>query len=64
MEKLALDIYEAAQALSLSPWTLRKWISTGRLRATRLGRRVCVTPEALQELVKSGAATRKKKRSA
>jgi excisionase family DNA binding protein len=54
-DKIALDIQSAANAISVSPWTIRKWISTGRLAATRLGRRVCVTPEALQRLVDEGS---------
>jgi excisionase family DNA binding protein len=53
-DKIALDIESAARAISVSPWTIRKWISTGKLAATRLGRRVCVTPEALQRLVNEG----------
>lgn len=53
-EKIALDIESAAKAISVSPWTIRKWISTGKLAATRLGRRVCVTPEALRKLVEQG----------
>jgi excisionase family DNA binding protein len=53
-EKIALDIDSAAKAISVSPWTIRKWIATGKLAATRLGRRVCVTPEALRRLVAEG----------
>jgi excisionase family DNA binding protein len=53
-EKIALDIDSAAKAISVSPWTIRKWIATGKLAATRLGRRVCVTPEALRKLVAEG----------
>lgn len=56
-EKIALDIDSAAKAISVSPWTIRKWISTGKLAATRLGRRVCVTPEALRKLVAEGSQT-------
>lgn len=54
-EKIALDIDSAAKAISVSPWTIRKWISQGKLAATRLGRRVCVTPQALQKLVNEGS---------
>jgi excisionase family DNA binding protein len=54
-EKIALDIDSAAKAISVSPWTIRKWISQGKLAATRLGRRVCVTPEALRKLVNEGS---------
>jgi excisionase family DNA binding protein len=60
-EKIALDIESAAKAISVSPWTIRKWISQGKLPATRLGRRVCVTPEALQRLVDHGTSERANK---
>jgi len=55
MERLALSIKEAAELVSLSPWTIRKWISQGKLAATKLGRRVCVTPDALRKLVEQGS---------
>ena len=61
-EKMALDIESAAKAISVSPWTIRKWISQGKLAATRLGRRVCVTPEALRRLVDEGSRTKESKR--
>jgi len=54
MERLALSINEAAELISVSPWTIRKWISQRKLAVTRLGRRVCVTPQALRELVEKG----------
>jgi excisionase family DNA binding protein len=60
-ERLALDIQSAAKAISVSPWTIRKWIAVGKLPATRLGRRVCVTPEALRQLVREGSRTKKGK---
>jgi len=58
-ERLALDIESAAKAISVSPWTIRKWISQGKLAATRLGRRVCVTPEALRDFVEQGSGSRR-----
>jgi len=54
MEKLVLSIDEAAAAVSLSPWTIRKYIRLGRIAATRIGRRVLVEPSALKSLVKEG----------
>ena len=59
-DKIALDVESAAKAISVSPWTIRKWISQGKLAATRLGRRVCVTPEALRKLVEQGSRTHSK----
>jgi excisionase family DNA binding protein len=52
--KLALDVTEAARAVSLSPWTIRKWISTGKIKAIHLGRRVMVEPSELKRLVELG----------
>lgn len=57
--KLALSIKNAAHILSLSPWTLRRWIRLGQLKAVRLGRRVLVEPEELERLIASGRKTRK-----
>jgi len=54
MDKLAYSIKEGAEMTSLSPWTLRAWIKQGKLQATRLGRRVVLTPEALRRLVEEG----------
>lgn len=51
MEKIALGIDEAAELISVSPWTIRKWIQQGKLVPTRLGRRVCLTPDALRKFV-------------
>ena len=42
MEQL-LDIAKAAKALSISPWTVRSYIRSGKLRPVRLGRRVLLT---------------------
>jgi excisionase family DNA binding protein len=52
--KLALDVTEAARAVSLSPWTIRKWISTGKIKAIHLGRRVMVELSELERLVELG----------
>ena len=49
--RLALGLKEAAEAIGLSHWQLRKYIREGKLRAVRLGRRVLVEPAELQKLV-------------
>jgi excisionase family DNA binding protein len=59
-KKLALSITNAAHILSLSPWTLRRWIRLGRVRAVRLGSRVLVEPEELERLIASGRKTVRK----
>jgi excisionase family DNA binding protein len=48
---LAISIKDAALALSLSPWTIRKWISKGILPSIRLGRRVLLEPQQLEKLI-------------
>lgn len=63
-KRLALSITNAAEILSLSPWTLRRWISSGRLKAVRLGRRVLVEPKELERLVAVGRKTIRKMRRA
>jgi excisionase family DNA binding protein len=45
------DIKEAANLLSLSPWTLRKWVAAGKLRPVRLGRRVLLEQAELERFV-------------
>jgi len=55
MEPL-LDIGRAAKALSISPWTVRSYIRSGRLRAVRLGRRVLLEAQELRRLVAEAKA--------
>jgi excisionase family DNA binding protein len=50
-EKLLLDIKEVAQRLSISPWTVRRYIYVGRLRVVRLGRRVLIEPSECVRLL-------------
>lgn len=46
-----LSIFDAAHELgSISPWTLRKHVSQGTVRATRLGRRVFVRLEEIERI--------------
>lgn len=53
-QKLVLDIKEAAQALCLSPWTIRRYIADGKLRTVRIGRRVLIEPTELKRIVEAG----------
>ena len=53
-EQLAFSITEAANALSVSPWTIRKWVRDGRLKSTRLGRRVVVERAELLRVLAEG----------
>ena len=52
--RLALGVKEAAEAVGLSHWTIRKFIREGKLRSIRLGKRVLVEPGELARLVEAG----------
>ncbi len=54
MEPLAVSVRDAARLTSLSPVTIRLYIRTGRLDATKVGRRVLVPMDSLQRLVREG----------
>src|SRR5437660_1129126 len=46
-----LSIKTAADLLSISPWTVRSYIKTGKLRPVRLGRRVLLEESELERFV-------------
>ena len=52
--QLLLSINQAADRLSLSPWTLRLWVKSGKLRAVRLGSRVLIEPREIEQLLEAG----------
>ena len=52
--KLLWNVKEAGNALGLSPWTIRRYITDGKLRTVRLGRRVLVEPSECRRLVEAG----------
>jgi excisionase family DNA binding protein len=62
--KLVLDVRQAAHALSISPWTIRRYITDGKLRPIRIGRRVLIEPSELQRLVEAGRKPRMRPRVA
>ncbi len=53
-EKLAMPLNEAAAAIGLSHWTLRKAINSGQLKAMRVGRRILVSPKELERFLNAG----------
>jgi excisionase family DNA binding protein len=57
-EKLTIGLKEAAQTLGLSIWTLKRYVSDGRLACVRIGRRVLVEPGELARLVAEGRRRR------
>jgi excisionase family DNA binding protein len=52
--RLLVTVTEAAKALTVSPWTVRKWIDSGRLRRVKIGRRVGLEPSELERLLSAG----------
>jgi excisionase family DNA binding protein len=56
---LAVDVWEAARILSISPFTIRNYIRDGELKVSHLGRRVVIPVSELQRLLERGAASRK-----
>jgi excisionase family DNA binding protein len=50
MEKL-LSIEKAAEVLSVSPWTIRAWITQGKLASAKLGSRRLVPESEIQRII-------------
>jgi excisionase family DNA binding protein len=53
-----LSVDQSAIYLGLRPRTIRRWIVTGRLPVTRLGRRVLLDKELLDGLIKEKTTLR------
>jgi len=53
-DRMAFDLPAAAVAVSLSVSGLRKLIAAGKLRDTRVGRRVLIRRKSLAELLDRG----------
>jgi excisionase family DNA binding protein len=51
------DVKSAAQALAVSPWTIRAYIRDGKLTPVRLGRLVRIAEEELQRFVAQAGGT-------
>ena len=49
-----MSVKEAAGLLGISHWTVRSYIRDGRLKPVRLGRRVLLSEEELERLVRAG----------
>ena len=48
------DVNSAADLLSLSPWTIRSYVRTGKLQPVRIGRRVLFEVRELERIVAEG----------
>jgi excisionase family DNA binding protein len=52
MMYLLLNVEEAAKRLGgVSRWSIYSWMSTGRLKKTKIGRRVMIAENDLQDFV-------------
>jgi excisionase family DNA binding protein len=49
-----LSIDRAAELLGISPWTVRRWITTRKLAPVRLGRRLLIEPREVERLIEEG----------
>ncbi len=54
MERLAVDVREAGRLLSISPYTVRSYIRSGRIRAVKVGARVIVPVEEIHRVAREG----------
>ncbi len=52
-----LDLKAASSMLSISIWTLRKWVAAGKVRPIRLGRRVLLEESELERFVAEARGT-------
>jgi len=48
------NIDQTAETLGISPWTVRSYIKTGKLKPVRLGRRVLIEEAELERFVADG----------
>jgi excisionase family DNA binding protein len=58
--KLLWNVKEAGTALGISPWTIRRYISDGKLQTVRLGRRVLLEPAECRRLLEEGRQKRQR----
>lgn len=64
-DKSILTIDEVMELLSVTRFTVHRWIKDGKLRAVRIGRELRVTKEYLDEFLESNTVdnTNKRKRN-
>jgi len=54
MDKL-ISIDRAAELLSISPWTVRAWITQGKLGSAKLGSRRLVPQSEIEKLISNAS---------
>lgn len=50
-EPLVVDVYEAARLLKLNHRTVRKYVAAGQIPALRIGDRILISREKLNDMV-------------
>jgi len=55
LDKL-LDVYQAAEVMRVSVYTIRAWIRQGKLRAVKLGRLVRIEPKEISRFIAQGGS--------
>lgn len=53
-KRLTVGVSEAAKLLGVSPYTIRNYIASRRLRSIRVGRRVLLPMEVLEKVMEEG----------
>ncbi len=61
---MLISVEEAAKELGISQPNLRRWIRDGRISVVRLGRRILVRQEVLEELIRKSECPVEKTRKA
>jgi excisionase family DNA binding protein len=62
MDQELYTVVEAANFLRVSKWTVRAWLSSGRLGAVKLGSRTLLRKQELNELVENNYKRRNSNR--
>jgi excisionase family DNA binding protein len=59
MEKPLVRVDEAAEFLSVSRWTIYRWVEEGKLRGTKIGKgSLRIFHESIQELIRGNQVDR------
>ena len=53
-DETLIKVKDAAEALSLSPRTVRDWVQSGRIEFVRLGGAIRIKGKTVKALIKSG----------
>jgi excisionase family DNA binding protein len=64
MKQQLLSVVEAAERLNISAYTLYGWVSQGRVRSVKLGRRRMFRPEDLEDFINGCVAEPRPRREA